>query len=56
MLITGLDIRIITPQGEPLRQLTLNPNKDYQPTGRPPGPPKPTTTKDQAKPGPSTMP
>lgn len=40
MLINGLDIRIITPQGELLRQLTLNPEKDYQPTGRPPGPPK----------------
>jgi transposase InsO family protein len=40
MLINGLDIRIITTQGELLRQLTLNPEKDYQPTGRPPGPPK----------------
>jgi transposase InsO family protein len=34
MLIAGLDIRILTQQGEPLRQLTLDPSKDYQPTGR----------------------
>jgi transposase InsO family protein len=40
MLIDGLDIRIITPDGELLRRLTLDPSKDYQPTGRPPGPPK----------------
>jgi transposase InsO family protein len=55
MLITGLNIRIITPQGELIRQLTLDPTKDYQPTGRPPGPPK-GRTKGRAKPGPSTMP
>ena len=24
--------------GEPLRQFVLNPDRDYQPTGRPPGP------------------
>jgi transposase InsO family protein len=40
MLIAGLDIRILTRQGELLRQLTLDPAKDYQPTGRPSGPPK----------------
>ena len=40
MLIDELNIRILTQQGELLRQLTLDPNKDYQPTGRPPGPPK----------------
>ncbi len=40
MLIAGLDIRIITPNGELLRHLTLDPTRDYQPTGRPPGPPK----------------
>ena len=34
MLIAGLDIRIITRDGELLRQLTLDPDKDYQPTGR----------------------
>lgn len=55
MLIADLNIRIITPQGELLRQLTLDPTKDYQGTGRPPGPPKGRTT-GRAKPGPSTMP
>ena len=35
MLIRELNIRIITEDtGEPIRQLTLNPNRDYQPTGR----------------------
>jgi transposase InsO family protein len=55
MLIAGVDIRIITPTGEPLRQLTLDPTKDYQGTGRPPGPPKGRKT-GRTKPGPSTMP
>lgn len=41
MLINGLDIRVIaTATGELLRHLTLDPTRDYQPTGRPPGPPK----------------
>lgn len=41
MLINGLDIRVIdTRTGELLRALTLDPTRDYQPTGRPPGPPK----------------
>jgi Integrase core domain len=35
MLIRDLDIRIITEDtGELLRELTLDPNRDYQPTGR----------------------
>jgi hypothetical protein len=34
-----LDIRVINAAtGELLRQLTLDPTRDYQPTGRPPGP------------------
>ncbi|WP_277208877.1 IS481 family transposase [Isoptericola croceus] len=38
-LIQDLDIRIINAAtGEILRELTLNPNVVYQPTGRPPGP------------------
>lgn len=40
MLITGLEIRILTRQGELLRQLELDPTKDYQATGLPAGPPK----------------
>jgi transposase InsO family protein len=55
MLITGLDIRIITPQGDLLRQLTLDPTRDYQPTGKPPGPPKGRPHKPRTNP-PSTMP
>ncbi len=39
MLIRDLDIRVITAAtGELLRELTLDPTRDYQPTGRPPGP------------------
>ena len=40
MLIDNLDIRIINATtGEILRTLTLNPNIDYQPTGKPIGGP-----------------
>jgi transposase InsO family protein len=49
MLINGLDIRVIaTATGELLRHLTLNPTRDYQPTGRPPGPP-PKNDKDRTR-------
>jgi hypothetical protein len=37
LLIRDLDIRVINAAtGELLRQLTLDPNRNYQPTGRPP--------------------
>ena len=40
LLIDDLDIRVIdTTTGELLRHLTLDPTRNYQPTGRPPGPP-----------------
>jgi transposase InsO family protein len=40
ILVEDLDIRIIdAATGELLRQLTLDPSKRYQGTGRPPGPP-----------------
>jgi transposase InsO family protein len=43
MLIQDLDIRIINAAtGELLRHLALDPTRNYQPTGRPPGPTKPT--------------
>jgi transposase InsO family protein len=43
LLVQDLHIRIINAAtGELLRELTLDPGKDYQPTGRPPGPPKKT--------------
>jgi transposase InsO family protein len=41
LLVQDLNIRVINAgTGELLRELVLNPDKDYQPTGRPPGHPK----------------
>lgn len=34
VLVAGLDVRILSTDGELLRALTLDPEKDYQPTGR----------------------
>ena len=34
LLVNDLDVRVITDDGELLRQLTLDPTKDYQPRGR----------------------
>jgi transposase InsO family protein len=43
LLVQDLEIRIINAAtGELLRELTLDPDRDYQPTGRPPGPPPKT--------------
>jgi hypothetical protein len=40
LLVQDLDVRIIdAATGELLRQLTLDPTRNYQPTGRSPGPP-----------------
>jgi transposase InsO family protein len=39
MLIEDLNVRVINAvTGELLRELTIDPTRDYQPTGRPPGP------------------
>ncbi|NUR97619.1 MAG: IS481 family transposase [Kribbellaceae bacterium] len=39
ILVQDLEIRVVdAATGELLRELTLDPTKDYQPTGRPPGP------------------
>jgi transposase InsO family protein len=47
MLIRDLHIRVINAAtGELLRELTLDPTRDYQPTGRPPGP-QPKTPRTQ---------
>jgi hypothetical protein len=35
LLVNDLDVRVITEDSELLRQLTLDPTKDYQPRGRP---------------------
>ncbi len=41
LLVQDLNIRVINAgSGELLRELVLNPDRDYQPTGRPPGHPK----------------
>jgi transposase InsO family protein len=41
LLVQDLNIRVINAgTGELLRDLVLNPDRDYQPTGRPPGHPK----------------
>ena len=41
LLVQDLDIRVINAAtGELLRELTLDPTRDYQPTGRKPGPQK----------------
>ncbi len=40
LLVQDLHIRVINAAtGELLRELTLDPDRNYQPTGRPPGPP-----------------
>ncbi|MEV6273177.1 integrase core domain-containing protein [Kribbella sp. NPDC051936] len=39
ILVQDLDIRVVdAATGELLRELVLDPSRDYQPTGRPPGP------------------
>jgi transposase InsO family protein len=39
VLVQDLEIRVVdAATGELLRELTLDPSRDYQPTGRPPGP------------------
>jgi transposase InsO family protein len=43
LLVQDLHVRIVdAATGELLRELTIDPRRDYQPTGRPPGPPKKT--------------
>jgi transposase InsO family protein len=52
LLVQDLDVRIINAAtGELLRQLTLDPSRNYQPTGRPPGPP-PRTPRTRNNPEP----
>ena len=43
ILVADLYTRVIDAEtGQLLRELTLDPNRDYQPLGRPPGPRKKT--------------
>jgi len=52
LLVQDLDVRIIdAATGELLRQLTLDPARNYQPTGRPPRPTK-TTPRKRSNPEP----
>jgi transposase InsO family protein len=49
MLIQDLHIRVINAvTGELIRELDLNPDRDYQPTGKPPGPPPGTPRKTRS--------
>jgi hypothetical protein len=34
LLVDGLDVRVISEEGELLRHLTLDPSRDYQPMER----------------------
>jgi hypothetical protein len=43
LLVDGLDIGIVSDDGELLRHLELDPTKDYQATGKPPGRPRAST-------------
>jgi len=41
LLVQNLEVRVVhASTGELLRELTIDPRRDYQPTGRPPGPTK----------------
>jgi transposase InsO family protein len=41
LLVQNLQVRVVhAATGELLRELTIDPHRDYQPTGRPPGPTK----------------
>jgi transposase InsO family protein len=43
VLVADLHVRVVDAEtGQLLRELVLDPTKDYQPLGRPPGPPKQT--------------
>jgi hypothetical protein len=51
LLVQDLDIRIIhAATGELLRALTLDPARDYQPTGRPSGPARQPSTRENPEP------
>jgi transposase InsO family protein len=48
MLVHDLEVRVINAAtGELLRELTLDPERNYQPTARPPGPPPGTPRKNR---------
>jgi transposase InsO family protein len=40
LLVAGRHVRVVAEDGSLLRELTLDPQRDYQPLGTPPGPPR----------------
>jgi transposase InsO family protein len=40
LLVAGRHVRVVAEDGAVLRELTLDPQRDYQPLGTPPGPPR----------------
>ncbi len=51
MLVQDLHTRVINAAtGELIRELTLDPDKNYQPTGKPRRPPKPARKTEDPKP------
>jgi transposase InsO family protein len=40
LLVAGRHVRVVAEDGLLLRELSLDPERDYQPLGRPPGPPR----------------
>jgi len=40
ILVANKNIRVIREDGSLIRELILDPTRDYQPLGTPPGPPK----------------
>lgn len=48
LLVDNLHVRVVdAATGELLRDLTIDPTRDYQPTGTPPGPPRPANKKPE---------
>ena len=43
MLVAGRHVRVVTANGELLRELVIDPERSYQPLGTPPGRPKSAT-------------
>ena len=57
VLVDDLNVRIIdAATGELLRQLTIDTTRDYQPTGKPKGPTRPTKNAPNPTEGPGRSP
>jgi hypothetical protein len=40
LLVANKHVRVVAEDGSLIRELTLDPDRDYQPLGTPPGPPR----------------